>query len=94
MNTDQLQALADEVVRRVAVMLASQATVTPEYMNTEDTAVYLGVSPELLEQWRSQGGGPSFHKLSEGKSSRVRYRRADIDAWMAPRRRSHTAQAR
>jgi excisionase family DNA binding protein len=48
-------------------------------MSVDQVAAYTGVSPETLNTWRSRGNGPQWCKLG-GKI--VRYRRADIDAWI------------
>jgi predicted DNA-binding transcriptional regulator AlpA len=57
-----------------------------EYLPTEDAAIYLGLSSYLLEQWRSQGGGPRFVKLSR----LVRYPRAELDSFMLSQLQDHT----
>jgi predicted DNA-binding transcriptional regulator AlpA len=49
----------------------------------------LGVNSKCLERWRHTGAGPSFVKLS-GKC--VRYRKADLDAFVDARIRSSTAE--
>ena len=48
-------------------------------MKTEDAAAYLGLSQSLLHKLRLTGGGPAFVRLA-GRS--IRYRRADLDAWV------------
>jgi hypothetical protein len=40
------------------------------------------ISPITLQQWRHRGEGPPFFKLGRA----VRYRRADVTAWLASRR--------
>lgn len=44
-------------------------------------------SQRTLEGWRLRGGGPAFIKAG----SRVVYRRADLDAWLAANRRLSTS---
>lgn len=46
------------------------------------TARYLGVSDATLRLWRSEGKGPRFYRAGE---KLVRYRRADLDAWIEAR---------
>ena len=64
-------------------------TVEPEFMDTQQAAAWLGLSPRTLEGYRVSGGGPAFHRFG----NRVRYRRSDLDAWAGTRRATTTAQA-
>ncbi len=45
-------------------------------------ARYLGVSDAVLRLWRAQGKGPRYYKAGE---KLIRYRRADLDAWIEAR---------
>lgn len=56
----------------------------------EAVAVELGIAPATLAAWRSRGTGPAFVKLG---ARLVRYRRADLSAYVAAHRR-HPAGAR
>ena len=58
-----------------------------EFMGTREAAALLGLSPRTLDRYRVTGKGPEFHKFG----SRVRYLRADVEAWAAARRRSSTS---
>lgn len=50
----------------------------PERMaTTEEVADYLQLPPHTLEQWRSQGKGPSYSKIGR----HVRYEWADVRHW-------------
>lgn len=51
-----------------------------EIDDTTATARYLGLPPRTLEQWRYLGRGPAFVKLGD---RHVRYRKSDVDAWLA-----------
>ena len=57
------------------------------YFSTREAADYLGVSPRTLDRYRVRGGGPVFHRFG----GRVRYLRADLDAWALTRRRASTS---
>ena len=57
------------------------------YMGTRDAAAFLGLSPRTLDRYRVSGDGPAFHKFGR----RVRYLRADIEAWARARRRISTS---
>lgn len=52
-----------------------------EHLQTSEAAKYVGLAAVTLERLRLSGEGPFFAKL--GKS--VRYRRADLDNWVASR---------
>lgn len=40
---------------------------TTDYLDTRAASAYLGVPAETLKQWRSQGRGPKYRKLPNGK---------------------------
>jgi excisionase family DNA binding protein len=65
------------------------ATLTPEALLTpERAAAELGLSVKTLATWRSTGR----HALPFIRcGSRIRYRRADLDSWLAGRLRPGTA---
>ena len=48
-------------------------------LNERQAADFLKLSVRTLQQWRVSGRGPLFTKLSRA----VRYRRADLDAYVA-----------
>jgi predicted site-specific integrase-resolvase len=57
----------------------------PDELFTPTTvADLLGVRPETLSQWRWRGKGPTYVKVG----GLVRYRHADLTAWLATR--THT----
>jgi excisionase family DNA binding protein len=56
--------------------------ILPEYLSPPQAAAYLSLSPRILERWRAQGVDLPFMRLGR----RVRYRRADLDAWMESKR--------
>lgn len=62
---------------------------TSDYLNTQQAAAYLQISPSTLSKRRLFDDGPLFVKM--GKS--VRYRRSDLDAWTATRLRKSTSDA-
>jgi len=51
-------------------------------LNEHQAARYLGVSAAVLRLWRSEGKGPCYFRAGE---KLVRYRRADLDAWIEAR---------
>lgn len=56
--------------------------------DTKSAAEKMQLRPKTLENWRSRGFGPAFLKLG----ARVVYDDADLDAWIASRRRTSTSQ--
>ncbi|MGV9794428.1 helix-turn-helix domain-containing protein [Gordonia sp. NPDC003422] len=50
-----------------------------DILAVQAAASYLDVSRGTLDNWRSQGRGPAY--VRQGRM--IRYRRADLDAWMA-----------
>lgn len=56
-------------------------------LNQRQAAARLGLAPRTLESFRFKGGGPPFVRIS---ARCVRYRPADLDAWIADRVHLHT----
>lgn len=48
-------------------------------LDTEEAAIYLGVTVRTLANWRSAGSGPKFYKPSEKLTY---YFKDDLDAWI------------
>ncbi|MGY1823757.1 helix-turn-helix transcriptional regulator [Geodermatophilus sp. SYSU D00079] len=49
------------------------------FLSTTQLATELGLTPGTLRNWRVNGRGPKGARIG----GHVRYRRADIDAWIA-----------
>lgn len=58
-------------------------------LTTKEAAQLCRCAPITLAKLRCSGGGPTFLKI--GRS--VRYALADVDAWLATKRRLSTSQA-
>jgi hypothetical protein len=86
-----VERLAAQVADLVASRLAPPAPASSarEVMTTAQAAAYLGYSPQQLELLRKQGGGPRYAKPSRRI---VRYRRADLDEFIAASLRRHTSE--
>jgi predicted DNA-binding transcriptional regulator AlpA len=70
---------------------ASAATTYSEpLLNTAQAAAVLGFHASYLAKARLSGTGPKYLKIG-GRS--VRYRRADIEAWLANKTRTSTSDA-
>lgn len=52
------------------------------YLNENQTAEILGVTPKTLQQWRFYSRGPAYYKF--GRT--VRYRPEDLEAFAQKRR--------
>jgi hypothetical protein len=50
---------------------------SPQYLNNEEAATFLRLSPRTLEKQRVIGGGPRFRKFGR----RVMYAVSDLQAW-------------
>src|ERR1700737_3639292 len=51
------------------------------FINTAQAAAYIGSSPGVMLNWRSQRRGPRY----AGSNDFVPYRLADLDMWMSTR---------
>lgn len=49
------------------------------YLNSEQTAEYLGISVATLKNWRKRGDGPPFIKVN---ARVIRYQIYDLNCWM------------
>ena len=56
-------------------------------LDTDAAAAVLGIRPQTAAAWRTTGRGPRFIRVS---ARRIRYRRADLDAWLDAQSRTHT----
>ena len=78
--------MPDVLTKEQVKQLLAQVT-AKDVFDTEEAAQFLGVSKQLLELLRVQGGGPRFSKLGR----LVRYRRECLDQWLIQHERGHTA---
>jgi excisionase family DNA binding protein len=51
---------------------------TQPLLSVEDVAAYLGVPVATVYAWNSKDIGPKRHRVGR----HVRYRQADVDAWL------------
>lgn len=94
-DLDRLVAQLREIVDAIAVAQQEarrqpSKSARPEraagWMNTRSAADYLGVTEGYLRNQRSAGSGPPYGKTTVGNGA-VRYRQADLDAWLTGRGR-------
>lgn len=83
-----VEALAEAVAARVADLIQPVPPQADEILDTAGAAAYLRLSKTQMEIWRCRGGGPPFVKLQR----RVRYKRSDLNAWLAGRQRANTGE--
>jgi predicted DNA-binding transcriptional regulator AlpA len=57
-------------------------------LTNNETAELLGLKPNTLEIWRTQGKGPVFRKIGRA----VRYVEADVLVWLNVQTHSSTSQ--
>jgi len=55
------------------------AGTTPSLLTRGQAAEYLRIKTQTLAVWAGQGRGPAFIKVGRA----VRYRKSDLDAWLA-----------
>ncbi|MDX3753992.1 helix-turn-helix domain-containing protein [Streptomyces sp. AK02-04a] len=53
-----------------------------EWLTPREVAAQLRVHIGTLANWRYQGAGPKYTKLSDAPNSPVRYKKADVDEYM------------
>jgi len=60
-----------------------------DVLDTPEAASYVKLSPVTMERYRLTGEGPKFLRL--GKKA-IRYRKADLDDWLASRAVASTSE--
>lgn len=73
-----------------AIVPTTSSSLTETLLTSAQAAEVLNLTPRFLEMRRFRGGGPRFVRVS---SRCVRYRRSDLDAWVADRLRTSTSDA-
>ncbi len=58
------------------------SAIAPYLLDTAQTSVFLSVPEGTLRNWRSQGKGPRYVRITKGNSrSAVRYKMKDLIEW-------------
>lgn len=60
-----------------------------DVLTTKEAAAYVRLGAPTLERFRVTGDGPTYLKLGGA----VRYRRSELDAWLATRLTRSTSEA-
>jgi predicted DNA-binding transcriptional regulator AlpA len=63
-------------------MATPRPQIAKELFTTQELAWFLGLAEHTVYRYRYDGIGPDYFYLPNG---RVRYRRADVEAWMEGR---------
>lgn len=71
--------------------MAFKSYLNGEFLTTKQLAEWIAVDHRTLEGWRLAGKGPPYIRPGGGSSSRVLYRRADVEVWL--RKRTHKSAA-
>lgn len=69
--------------------MATAAQDEPRYLDNDEAAAFLRLSPRTLEKQRVVGGGPRFRKFGR----RVVYALADLECWADARSFGSTTEA-
>lgn len=56
-----------------------------DWLTAREAARVTKLAEQTLANLRHRGRGPKYTKLSPGRSGRIRYRRSDIETWLAGR---------
>ncbi len=76
---------AKQIAGQIIDEIQRRGIVVPEYLDSAGAAVYLGMSIDWLAKARCECNGPKFSKVSNARGGAVRYKRSDLDAFMAAR---------
>ena len=76
-------------VSRMADLNHEGSQMVHDVLDTREAAEYVRLSKPTLERFRLTGDGPCYAKM--GKA--VRYRRGDLEAWLASRLIRSTSEA-
>lgn len=69
--------------RGTPTMPTTDRPIDPAVLDTPAAAAYCGLATSTLAGYRHELRGPQFVKTSGARAGRVRYRVADLDAWLA-----------
>lgn len=75
LTADAVRAIAEQISQH----LATSTRHASPWLTPEEAAAYLCLKRRGLEDMRTRGTGPKFHKVNDRV---VRYHLADLDAWL------------
>lgn len=77
-----MEAKIEQVLERLERVEAALRAPPRGYLNTKEAASFTGISTVQMEEWRSRGGGPAYHKVGR----KVLYSLEDLRAFVASNR--------
>jgi predicted DNA-binding transcriptional regulator AlpA len=66
-------------IEELEAMVTDNSKASDQHLTTAQVALLTGISAAKLQQMRANAEGPAFTK----RGRMVRYRRADVEAWLA-----------
>lgn len=63
--------------------MSNTPSIQPELLTAVQAAEYLGIGTRTLCRWSAEGKAPKPLKLTPHRCGALRYRRADLAAWIA-----------
>ncbi len=81
MTISEIRARIGMIATRVPADTVQKIVSDKVYMKTCEAALYLGIGKSTLERLRSQGCGPTAHRVGP---KLIRYHRDELDAWTKP----------
>ncbi|MGW3179923.1 helix-turn-helix domain-containing protein [Kitasatospora sp. NPDC001119] len=54
-----------------------------EWLTPREAGALAKLTPQTMSNLRWRGEGPTYTKLSPGRGGRIRYRRRDVEQWLA-----------
>lgn len=63
---------------------------TTQYLTAPETADFLGLSDEVMQEMRRERRGPPYIRLGGGGAGKILYRHEDVEAWRKQQARSST----
>ena len=77
-----MESQMQEVYNRLHQIECALKSPPKEYLGVADAAEFMGMSKVTLDEWRSKGGGPAFHRVGR----RIIYSVQDIRDFIATSR--------
>lgn len=62
--------------------MSNSPSVIPELLTAPQAAELLSIGQRTIARWSAEGRAPSPLKLTPGRRGALRYRRADLMAWI------------
>lgn len=91
-STAVREAICEELAPLLEELRAAKAPPSAgEWLTAKQAAALMSVAVNTLARLRMHGDGPPYAKHGRGKQAAVRYKRSDLEAWMASHARRSTS---